>query len=74
MRKNNRAAHLAHFLVQFLTKSAGKREIFIFEVLMTTEVFFILFLYVKTIRTKKTRSALRLFRETLQTWNNRKNT
>ena len=54
MRKNNPAAHVARFLVHFLTKSAGQREIFIFEVLTKTEAFSIPFLYVKTIRTKKT--------------------
>ena len=60
IRKNNRAARAARFLVQFLDLfSKWRRDIFIFDVLTTTQArsskSFILSLYMKTIRAKQAR-------------------
>ena len=57
MKKNNRAARAARFLVQcFDVVCQTRREIFIFEVLTTTRArsskSFTLCLYMKTFRTK----------------------
>ena len=66
MKKNNRAARAARFLVQFLTKSAKRpREIFIFDVRTTMRALssksFILSLYMKTIRAKQAKGQFACF-------------
>ena len=60
MKKNNRAACAARFLVQcfeVVCQTTSQREIFIFEVLTTTRArsskLFTLCLYMKTIRAKQ---------------------
>ena len=75
MKKNNRAARAARFLVQCfdVVCQTTTREIFIFEVLTTTRArsskSFILFFYMKTISAKQVQVARHIFCTAFPTWN-----